>query len=516
MLDSTTGTLTDASGAVWALKNSDNSTGMIAVRNGTPDTRTAWIVLLRLSDAGIIFQRNRDGGWWSDQAGAWIDAHDPTTIPLPAPTGKTGPVANSSFATVDFGALTGNTVPAGLWGLAAAAPNDNNFAMLGDEAFLSAMAQIMPKLYRLNCNSGGAAGYWTDNIFRNPDAPDFSSMQLWFANAHRFISPDAQVVVGIRIDGRSPSQAGKMAAAMVAAFRNTKGGDGKTLPLTAIEVGNENDQMPITQYTDLFNAASAAVHAINPTIAMVGTVDSYIHSDRMNYLGSKGSGLGWACFHAYAYCKPGDPIPSDDQLLTNGRAAADVQTCSQALAGTPAAKVPVFLGEYNQECAAMGEPRQQQPIGAVFAANWLISAVQTGVPMAGAALWEAALDGDYGAVQAGGRIAPIGFFMGKAGQTLFGPEVRVSLANGSTLTAMAVRRADGGSAVLLSNRSASAAPSGVVALSRWPGSATGDGAINCWTLSDSAPAGSVKGLKVVGGLTTPITVPAKGMVLLYT
>ncbi len=489
----TKGILVDSAGNRWTI----STAGLVTV-NDTLDKTTANVVgLLAWGTPGklTMWQTNKAGGWWYGTPGKWSSQQKDPRAPAVAAAAPTGPAA----ITVDFSRLTGNSVPAGMFGVAAAWPNDDNFSAMGDEQFLSAMAQIMPRLYRINCNSGGGAGYWSDNIFRNPSAPDFSSMQRFFDNSYRFIAPDAQLVCGIRLNGRSPDDYGKMCSAMVRQFKSARGKTGQLTPLSAIEVGNEDDQLDINQYVALYQAAESAVHAIDPNIALTGTVDSYVHYDRIRALANSANGLFWPNFHAYAYCKGGsDPTPNDDQLMQNGRAANDVKTCASALAGTKNASAPIFMGEGNVECAAQGDGRQQNCIGAVFWANWIMAMVQTGVPMAGAAIWEAGRDGDYGLVQ-GGNICPNGRLVARGGQVMGGREVAATSSNGA-LKVMAVMNG-GRFGVMVTNRSGGAITT-PVALLNLPG---GPSRVARHEISPGAMGGVTSNMGVADSVTFPAT-----------
>ncbi len=128
----------------------------------------------------------------------------------------TAPAARSKLLTVDFGTPTGRMAPATLWGIACAAPQNRDFALCADPKFLAAAARLAPSLLRLNSNAGiGSTGsdYWSDAIFANGvDAPNWRVLENFTRNAVKFIGPSCRLIVGVRLDGRSPSDYASMCA----------------------------------------------------------------------------------------------------------------------------------------------------------------------------------------------------------------------------------------------------------------------------------------------------------------
>lgn len=416
------------------------------------------------------------------------------------------PAAGSRLLTVDFGAPTGRVAPATLWGIACAAPQNRDFALCADPKFLAAAARLAPSLVRLNSNAGvGSTGsdYWSDAIFaRGVDAPNWKVLENFTRNAARFIGPGCRLIVGVRLDGRSPSDYASMCAQVV---RRLKGAG---LDVWGIEVGNENDALAIDRYCGLFNAAAGAVHAVDPVIRMIGPVDSWCNGTRLaSFARQCGDRIGAVCFHAYRYGMNGGEVLTDAQLF-NTRSADDMRTARAALAGTAAAAAPIFIGEYNIDFDAANEVRQQRPVGAVFAAHFMLTAFQTGLGLDMGALWELFGDGQYGVIREDYSIGPQGRLLSKAAAVMGGAEVSAQLAGAN---ASALATVNGGKVgVMIVNHGASPL-SGPVALGRMPGDA---GTINRWEMSNASPGVSAT-IRVRDGMTDTLTAPPMSVVILH-
>ena len=416
------------------------------------------------------------------------------------------PAAGNKLLTVDFGSPTGRIAPAALWGIACAAPQNRDFALCADPKFLAAAARIAPSLLRLNSNAGvGSTGsdYWSDAIFAaGVDAPNWKVFENFTRNAAKFIHPSCRLIVGVRLDGRSPSDYASMCAQIVRRLKQAG------LNVWGIEVGNENDKLAINSYCDLFNAAASAVHAIDPAIRMIGPVDSWCNGGRLaSFAQACGDRIGAVCFHAYRYGMGSGEVLTDVQLF-NTRSADDMQTARAALAGTAAANAPIFIGEYNIDFDAANEVRQQRPVGAVFAAHFMLTAFQTGLGLDMGALWELFGDGQYGVVREDYSIGPQGRLLSKAAAVMGGAEVSAQLA-GANAAALAIINGDK-VGVMIVNHGASPL-SGPVALGRMPGNAN---TINRWEMS-SASAGVPATIRVTAGMTDTLSVPPMGVVILH-
>jgi hypothetical protein len=520
-ISSSTGSLVDSSANIWTLVSSATS-GLQIARNGTVDTATANVTLLLYSNK-VIYQQNSAGGWWSWSSNAWQSTGDPrgaasvpTAVPpTPTPSAGTGPGSSGSLLSVDFANLTGKTAPATLWGIAAAAPNDYHFAMCNDNAFLAAAAQIMPAMYRINSNSGGN-GYWSDQVFANGvNNPDWSVIAPFINNGYKFISSTCRLTVGVRINALSVSDYAIACKQMANHFRNTPGGNGKPLTVWGWEVGNEdNGTTDINTYCQYFNAAADAYHSIDPNYKIIGTVDSFVDTGRLSAFAQQcGSKVGAVCYHDYAYCKGIDPVPSNQQLFASPRPSNDAVAARNAVNGRIPSTVPIMMGEYNMDCNAQNETRQQGILGPVFAATWMLNGFNANVGVEMGCIWEMANDGAYGIIQ-NGRIDPTGYFLSKAGAVMGGKEVRTSFGKSGSHVCLAIQ--DGGRiGIMIVNYDEGSPITGTVGLSHWPVNNTGNGMINAWELSSANPQGKLSSVTVGNGMTSTVTVPATGIVILY-
>jgi len=428
-----------------------------------------------------------------------------TSAPAPASFGI-GPATGNRLLTVDFGSLTGRMAPATLWGIACAAPQNRDFALCANPKFLAAAAHLAPSLLRLNSNAGvGSTGsdYWSDAIFaKGVNAPNWNVLKNFTRNAVKLVSPGCRLIVGVRLDGRSASDYASMCAQVV---RRLKQAD---IQVWGIEVGNENDDLAIDAYCGLFNAAADAVHAIDPAIRMIGPVDSWCNGDRLTSFAQQcGPKIGVVCFHSYRYGMGGGEVLTDAQLF-NTRSADDMRTARTALAGTAAAHAPICIGEYNIDFNAANEVRQQRPVGAAFAAYFMLTAFQTGLGLDMGALWEMFGDGQYGVIREDYSIGPQGRLLSKAAAVMGGAEVSTEIVGNNALV-LAI--ANGGKVGVMIVNYGPSPLSGPVALSRMPSSA---GTINRWEMSDASPGVSAT-IRVRAGMTDTLVVPPMSVVILH-
>lgn len=416
------------------------------------------------------------------------------------------PAAGSKLLTVDFGSPTGRIAPATLWGIACAAPQNRDFALCADPKFLAAAARVAPSLLRLNSNAGvGSTGsdYWSDAIFANGvDAPNWTVIENFTRNAAKFITPSCRLIIGVRLDGRNPSDYASMCAQIVQQLKQSR------LNVWGIEVGNENDALAIDRYCDLFNAAAGAVHAIDPAIRMIGPVDSWCNGARLtSFAQACGDRIGAVCFHSYRYGMGAGEVLTDAQLF-NTRSADDMRIARAALADTAAADAPIFIGEYNVDFDAANEVRQQRPVGAVFAAYFMLTAFQTGLGLDMGALWELFGDGQYGVIREDYSIGPQGRLLSKAAAVMGGAEVSAQLARSN---ALALAITDGGKVGVMIVNYGALPLSGPVALNRMPRNAD---TINRWEMS-SASRGVSATIRVRAGMTDTLAVPPMSVVMLH-
>ena len=403
-------------------------------------------------------------------------------------------------------------------------PKDAKFAICADPSYIKSAASIMPSLYRINSNSGvgGPTGYWSDDIFLGRlNDPDWTVIQPFVENGHKWIGSNCRLIIGIRLDRLSVTEYATACRLMAQHFKSTNGRNGLPLHVWGWEVGNENDSISINTYCQYFDAAADAFHSIDPTYRIIGPVSSWANAVRIKSFAQQcGSRIGAICYHNYGYCyDPRKPVPSDEALLGSELPAMDARRVRAELVGTAAAHVPIFMGEYNIECSATPDQRQQQVMGAVFTANWLISAHQTDSGVEMGAIWEMAGDGTYGVIQRGSdgwtRIVPNGCLIAKAGRIMAGQEVTSSFTRPGKRRCLAI--ANGQKiGVMIVNYDLADALSGAVGLGGWPfDRSTGGGTLAKWVLSDAYPDGVASLVTVTNELTEPIKVPPMSVVILH-
>jgi len=185
-----------------------------------------------------------------------------------------------------------------------------------------------------------------------------------------------------------------------------------------------------------------------------------------------------------------------------------MRTARTALAGTAAAHAPICIGEYNIDFNAANEVRQQRPVGAAFAAYFMLTAFQTGLGLDMGALWEMFGDGQYGVIREDYSIGPQGRLLSKAAAVMGGAEVSTEIVGNNALV-LAI--ANGGKVGVMIVNYGPSPLSGPVALSRMPSSA---GTINRWEMSDASPGVSAT-IRVRAGMTDTLVVPPMSVVILH-
>ncbi len=490
-------------------------------------------------------------GFYSNRIGAYIiPTSAPSSLPSwpPAPPAiptstsapGPGPAATGTMASVDFTATTGVFASGCLWGFGTAALADSTdggatyFQPCTIALNVTALAALNMRLLRINCNAGTAPGSavapnWTAGIFANGvNNPDFSKIQNFMNVAYKFISPTCRLIIGVQFYPNigNPSDYATACKAIVNYFKTTPSG-GQILPLWGIEIDNETDgKVDTGTFCSFASAAADAVHSIDPNIQIIAPVYSYVAATapdgRFTTLGNVlGTRLGRLGYHGYRYGMGVDATPTDDGLFATTKPAADATVARASVAGTPAANAPIMMGEWNIDFNAGNETREQQQIGAVFAAFWILNGFLSGKGVECAAIWEALGDGTYGAVQ-NGVIDPTGYFLSKAGQVMEGNQVSCTFGGGSGGTpptiALAVENGNKFGVLLCNYSTTSGTPKvmgGTVGLGHWPVNGSGTGTVNRWEQSPQYPNGNLIQLAVTNGVTAATTVPAQSVVILH-
>lgn len=488
------------------------------------------------------FQVSQDGKTYVTATFAELKAYAKSVVAATGATGGsaggTGPVASSSFLTVDFSAPTGIAAPAALWGVAAAAPNNDHFIWCDNPTFLTAATKIMPALYRINCNSGNGGagisetGFWSLDIFVNGvGSPNWNVTKKFTDNAYRFISPTCRLIIGLMFESKTGDGTfaynltdwKAVCTAMANQFSTVKGLDGKPLNIYGWEIGNEtNGRISDPDYNSYFVAAADAFHAVNPNWVIIGPTWSFMPSAPAGGITSWGNAVGSrkvaCCWHRYLYglnAGAGNLV-SDADLFTTNLNALDADNCRSSLASTPAANVDFFMGEWNIDFAALqpGETRQQQGIGAPFAAKWIVDAFKAHKGFTMGAIWEMLGDGQYGIIREDFSIDAEGWLLARAGRVMGGNEVSSTFGSSGLHVCLPVMN-QGNVGVMIVNWD-TAAISGQVALSQWPINSSGTGTLTRFEVGVAQPQGADSTIGVTSGITDVLTVPARSVVILHT
>ena len=144
----------------------------------------------------------------------------------------------------------------------------------------------------------------------------------------------------------------------------------------------------------------------------------------------------------------------------------------------------------------------------MFAAYFMLTALQTGLGLDMGALWEMFGDGQYGVIREDYSIGPQGRLLSKAAAVMGGAEVSAQLA-GSNASALAIANGDKVGVMIVTH--GASALSGPVALGRMPGNA---GTINRWEMSGASPGVSAT-IRVRAGMTDTLAMPPMSVVILH-
>jgi hypothetical protein len=521
--------ITDVNRWVWTLVAADASgQGQQCAVGGVRDTRTANAVRL-YAKGGIAYHCNTGGQWWHLDyvTNVWQgpDA-DPTIVPpvttptpivTPPPTTGTGPAVSGNFVNADFATAFGVPVLAGAWGVSTGGAGDGGFAAFADPALINAFATINPRLWRFNGNLTTRG----DSPFFNNDGSVNTGTWANIVNNFYKANPtgDSGIIIGVNTNGvvgfSDPASYGKAMGNLARYLRSAKMGNGAPFPILGFESHNEPDgNVDTNMLVSYYNPAYAAIKAVDPTLMMFGPVTSYIQG---------GGGFSWGTFfnnvlgcdgitwHAYLGGYSGGPTGDPGTGIWSTTRGTDD---ANAIPGAVPAKyrgTSVFLGEYNVDwnCQSISQGNE---VGAVFDALMVMQVIDACPNPMRAAIWDAYADGTCGIVQPGGGIVPGGYFLGKAGGTVYGPRVACNRPSG--LITCATMPAPGRITVMAINKGNSL--SGPVALSHWPGNASGSGNVNMWQQSLGAPNGGSSSVAVTAGMTGSIALPAGSITILYT
>lgn len=491
---------------------------------------------------------------------------DPTST-LTQSTASAGPGPTASGdVTVDFSTqvtVGGNaqTVSQYVWGVSTSSLGDSNFAGMANASVQSAFSPLAYPLMRFN-TGGSMDALYPSGATSCTSAAKATAYGNLINNWNSVLPTGCRIIIGLSANPDSNwSSAANFAAAcsdLVTWFNTTNGtGTGAPMPIYGFEIGNENNLNPgyPTWYSSYFNAAKTAIKTVNSSWKMFGPTFSWADS-----ISSFGAGTTNNCdvldYHAYRVGptnQPGDPgyVSAQTNWTNDGGESAmlsatilsSIATDYSNYTGGGGTASELFIGEYNDNntwgtatgTAAPGGPEpgalntyQQNAAMPVFAANTILSGLNSTTVFTMAGIWSAWEDSDYGIVGGtdnvngagpGYTVSPCGYFLSRAAACMYGPRYTINMGTQpATLTALAVAGGPGATnlGVLLINASTSTDVTGIqVALSKWPVNSTGDGTVTKLEISAANPTGSSSSVTVTAGKTSAITVPACSVVFLY-
>ncbi len=524
--------LVDSSLTVWTLVSSA-SNGFRVSKAGITDTTTSNVVLL-LYYRSIIYNQNSSGTWASYNGVSWVSLSADPRITNPS----IGPVAAGTIV-ADFTSLTTDKVARELFGVSTASMVDNNFVLCNNLSFQTASKAFDPPLLRFNCNAGGSGGNTTLNSFPNGPAGGINAAVYapLINNLNRIVNLSTTKIVmcfGGGDTGLGPTNGWTVAefasafSQTIQLFRNTAGSDGRPIDPIYWEIGNEVESfLTNAAYATYFNACADAAHAIDTKYILCGPVAFNSGSEVTALITAAGSGrLGLPDNHAYLY-KPGvDGTPSDLQvaqaaIATTGTTPATLAaSINTSVAGTYAANVPYFVGQYNVGGGSSSSfnglfgpndatGRDQNLIGALFATSWLFKLQVAANPTVWAGYWEYGTS-TYGLFTGTFSKTPPGAILSALSHNAAGTIVTVT--NGTGLEAWATVSGPTFCMILVNPTTGALTQS--AGLSHWSLNTAGTANINRFEVSQANLAGIETAVSVTAGVLS-VTVPGQSIVLLY-
>ncbi len=410
------------------------SSGGQVVTNGVAETTTSNVVELYYS-GHQMYQSNASGNWYvrTITGQGQFGTYTQTTSPIP------GIVAAASTVSANPASLTGQVVPATLFGVGTAALFDNNAGDMANSSFLTTAKTLTVSLLRSNWGTQG--GVFTDIFSSATATPNFGRISNYVNNVNATFPGTRQLITlglaGWMNTSNATDQASyAQCAVKLAAYLAQQGA-----PCFYYAMTNENDNMNITDFCNCFNALSSALKAYNPAIQVGGLTDSYSHIDRFQtFLAS--CKPDFLDYHYYAVL--------DD--LTTEQGGADAALMQKAITSAQPAislraavggSLPIFLGEWNIDgyWYAGGGIANYYAGGimttyknAVFSALVTYAHIKANVNVTMGGMWEIVSDSDYGWVPNpnSSNVIPAGLFMSQAAKIMGGSLFATGI--GSNLT----------------------------------------------------------------------------------
>lgn len=425
-LTSATGTIYDASLNAFTLGASSLG-GLGVYLNGTIQQFTA-NVILGLYFAHEFYQQNSAQAWYVWRGGTYVNSSDPRISTVP-------PSTAAGSLTVNLASQTGQTVYGTMYGIGTGALGDNGFARTGDVNIAAAFKQVAPTVFRVNINANVNGAFWQDAVFANGVAsPQWQYFDPLFDNWSKWAAPNTQILLGV--GPVNNAAAASLVASYATALANRAKVKGREIFLW--EVGNEpNGKNDGAVYNGWFNAVADALHAINPAYKVFGPVWSFVPGAPAGGLTAWGNACGakagGCCMHTYSFAPPAT-VANHAALYANIDMQTQVSSIASSLAGTPAAGLPIVVGEWNIVSDVSNPPEQQGIAGAIYNALTMFRVMNLNVNVQYGANWEAYGDGTYGVCNDPNqkyftdyRVFPAGYLLGYAGQHMNGNRVATTL-----------------------------------------------------------------------------------------
>lgn len=462
----------DGSGNVWTI-----SDGVI-FKNGQVAGYSANVTELYYLN-GVVYQENNAQNWWSWNGSVWVDASNPTG-------GSAAGFGGSSPAgiTVDLN-YPANAVPASLWGVATGALIDNGFAGGTDPAFQASAKSLNIQAMRFNVNSGAYEGIWEDAIFAgSANNPNWSYLDKWFNIAPGIWNNANKLIVGVGPSRgstrRSPSDWARIAVQLASHFK------AMGMEVFYWEVGNEPDgAIDINTYTASFNAIARALHNFNPNYKVGGPVTSYDNASYITPWAQQcGSNADFTDWHSYPV-----NLTDDDATMYQKGIDGEIKNVPHEVAGTAMEGKPYALLEYNINGNPGADSRQVTYKNAVYTALRLTETFKQSPLLQIGGIWEIMGDTNYGIMGPNGHanstIIPVGYYLGKAGQSMPGVQVPAIVDVSGNLKVFSTVNGNNFSIQIINYDTAATYTIGVT--TKLPGGGNFGGTYNVWQIGSASP-----------------------------
>ena len=426
-----------------------------------------------------------------------ITATQPGASASPMVRSFTIQAAASGNTSVNFSAPTGKTLNKTMFGFST--------SLYGGQWFTNATFRntantfLKPACLWFNCD-------WTLDVdFANGN---MTNINAFLGNYRSFCQTGVRVIMGLATSD-APTVSASVAASRAANFASYLMNNGFS-DIMDFSAGNNWQNHGVSQATMIsyFNAISDALHGVNPSYRVWGPPQwdptFYANSTFGNSpsMATRCAGVIWMSYHGGG---PNTDLTTPLDTMYGGFGVATTDSSSQrsALANTPLANHPLAVIEYN-----MGEndtrsdtlAQNGRYMGAIYAACYLYGLFKNTTRMEFACWQNIVMYADEGVIgsrQQGGNLTAVtaaGYFLGKAGQSLFGPEytVTTSIAN---LAILAVKPSSTTFAIMLINYDLTNART--VNLSVSAGGVP-TGTITRWEIGKSSPGAPITPTPVIG------------------